>query len=60
MEKPLAQVALSPIFFKCYASEITLLLLSMYNDTLKTGLLPDTKPVITFLSKDKDPCDCTN
>ena len=48
-------------FFKCYVSELTPFLLSMYNEAFVKGELPDTlsKALITLiLKKDKDPCDC--
>ncbi|KAF0029315.1 hypothetical protein F2P81_018420 [Scophthalmus maximus] len=48
-------------FFKCYVSELTPLLLSMYNEAFVKGELPDTlaKALITLiLKKYKDPCDC--
>ncbi len=48
---------------KCYAHELTPLLLSIYNEALGKGELPATlsKALITFiLVKDKDPCGCKN
>lgn len=50
-------------FFKCYATELTPLLLSMYNEAFVKGELPATlsKALITLvLKKEKDPCYCKN
>ena len=50
-------------FFKCFCTELSPLLLSMYTEALDKGVLPPTLSqalISLILKKDKDPADCNS